>query len=190
MKTTTTNAALKEWNVAVNALANGDTIVLLRKGGIREEGGRFTVAHQQVLLYPTFEHQNPDLVKPEYATQVQVVDSGWHPNKIKISSFAKITNILQVSDESILNKLFVYHIWNYNFVRDRLKWKPQQPLYILLLKTYKLARLYEIVYRTEYGGCRSWIELDKPINITDLTPVLNDDNYRKLSSEICQIVSN
>ena len=61
---------------------------------------------------------------------------------------------------------------------------------LIEIKTYKLARLYEIVYRTEYGGCRSWIELDKPINITDLTPVLNDDNYRKLSSEICQIVSN
>ncbi|NEQ41065.1 MAG: DUF1802 family protein, partial [Okeania sp. SIO3I5] len=29
----TTTAALKEWNVAVNALENGNTIMLLRKGG-------------------------------------------------------------------------------------------------------------------------------------------------------------
>ncbi|MGB3513897.1 MAG: DUF1802 family protein [Microcoleaceae cyanobacterium] len=187
---TTTNAALKEWNVAVNALAKGNTIILLRKGGIREEAGRFTVAHRQVLLYPTFEHQKPDLLKPEYATQVQIVDSGWHPEKIKISSFAEITNILQVSDESIVNKLFLYHIWNEKFVSDRLNWKPRQPLYILLLRTYKLPQVYEIFYRPEYGGCRSWISLDKPINITDLTPVLNDNNYRNLSAEICQIIGN
>ena len=190
MNKITINAALKEWNVAIDALANGDTIMLLRKGGIREESGGFTVAYRQVLLYPTFEHQNPDLLKPEYANQVQVVDSGWHPETIKISSFAEITNILQVSDESTLNKLFFYHIWNDNFVSDRLKWKPRQPLYILLLRTYKLTQVQDIFYRPEYGGCRSWISLNKSINITGLTPVLNDDNYHKLSAEICQIISN
>ncbi|GFZ97676.1 DUF1802 family protein [Okeania sp. KiyG1] len=106
----TITAALKEWNIAINALEKGQTIMLLRKGGIREQGGRFTVAYKQVLLYPTFEHQQPDLLKPEYATQVQTVDSGWHPEKIKISSFAEITHILPVSDESILNKLFLSYL--------------------------------------------------------------------------------
>ena len=99
MKTTT--IALKEWNVAVNALENGNTIMLLRKGGIREQGSNFTIPHIQALLYPTFEHQQPDLLKPKYASQVPIVDSGWHPEKIKISSFAKITNVLPVSDKSI-----------------------------------------------------------------------------------------
>ena len=185
MKTTTT--ALKEWNVTVNALENGSTIMLLRKGGIREQKGNFTIAHQQVLLYPTFEHQKPDLLKPKYASQVQIVDSGWHPKKIKISSFAKITNVLPVSDKSILNKLFLSHIWNEKFISNRLKYKPQKMLYILLLRTYKLSQAYEIFYRPEYGGCRSWINLATPINITNLTPVLNDYTYQKLSREISQL---
>ncbi|NEN92177.1 MAG: DUF1802 family protein [Okeania sp. SIO3H1] len=185
----TITAALKEWNIAINALEKGNTIMLLRKGGIREQKGNFTVAYKQVLLYPTFEHQQPDLLKPEYVTQVQVVDSGWHPEKIKISSFAEITHILPVSDESILNKLFVYHIWNKKFVSDRLKWKPQQPLYILLLRTYKLSQNYEIFYRREYGGCRSWIELNQPISITNSVPIFTDDNYQSLSAEICHILT-
>ena len=182
----TTNAALKEWNVAVNALENGNTIMLLRKGGIREQGNNFIVAHKQVLLYPTFEHQQPNLLKPQYAKQVEIVDSGWHPEKIKISSFAEITNVLPVSDMSILNNLFVYHIWNEKFVSDRLKWKPLQRLYILLLRTYKLSQVHEIFYHPKYGGCRSWIDLATPINVTDLVPVLNDDTYRSISAEICQ----
>ncbi|MEB3340702.1 DUF1802 family protein [Okeania sp.] len=183
----TTTAAFKEWNVAVNALENGNTIMLLRKGGIKEQGGNFTVAHQQVLLYPTVEHQDPSLLKPEYANQVEIVDSGWHPEKIKISSFSEITHIFPVSDKSTLNKLFSYHIWNEKFVSDRLKWKPQKNLYVLLLRTYKLSQVYEIFYQPEYGGCRSWINLTKPINITNLIPVLNNDTYQSLSSEICQI---
>jgi len=47
-----TTHALKEWAVAVDALEQGKTIMLLRKGGIHEQGGRFKVAHNQILLYP------------------------------------------------------------------------------------------------------------------------------------------
>ncbi len=65
--------ALKEWAVAVEALESAKTIMLLRKGGIREQGGRFTVAQDQVLLYPTYEHQQPHLLKPAYSSQIQPV---------------------------------------------------------------------------------------------------------------------
>ncbi|WP_375339865.1 DUF1802 family protein [Okeania sp. KiyG1] len=82
-----------------------------------------------------------------------------------------------------------YHIWNEKFVSDRLKWKPQQPLYLLLLRTYKLSQNCEIFYRREYGGCRSWIELTQPINITNSVPVFTDDNYQRLSAEICHILT-
>jgi len=37
-----TTHALKEWAVAVDALEQGKTIMLLRKGGIHEQGGRFS----------------------------------------------------------------------------------------------------------------------------------------------------
>ena len=49
--------ALKEWAVTVNALAEGAQILLLRKGGIHEEGKDFRVIHPEFLLYPTYEHQ-------------------------------------------------------------------------------------------------------------------------------------
>jgi hypothetical protein len=63
--TTTTNTthAFKEWATAVDALEQGKTMMLLRKGGIREEGNRFQVAQKEVLLYPTFEHQQPEFAK-------------------------------------------------------------------------------------------------------------------------------
>jgi len=58
MQSNTTHA-LKEW-AAVDALEQGKTIMLLlRKGGIHEQGGRFKVAQNQILLYPTHEHQQP-----------------------------------------------------------------------------------------------------------------------------------
>ncbi|MEG4503026.1 DUF1802 family protein [Microcoleus sp. F6_B4] len=188
MKSTT--RALKEWNVAVNALEQGQTIVLLRKGGIREQAGKFNVTDKQVLLYPTFEHQQPDLLKPEFAPQVNSVESGWHPEVIRIGSWAEITDVFLVAWEPAITALFPYHIWNENFVSDRLKWKPNQPIYILLLRAYRLAEIREIPYLPEYGGCRSWIDLADAISLEGSQAVLSDREYIERSNEIRNLIAN
>ena len=180
----TTTHALKEWAVAVDALEQGKTIMLLRKGGIKEEGNRFNVAQNQVLLYPTYEHQQPNLLKAEYAPQVTPVTSGWHPDTVRIGSWAEITDILSVSDESAVTALLPYHIWNEQFVRDRFRWKPRQSLFILLLHTYQLPQPQFVPYRLEYGGCRSWIEIAEPINIEGRIPVLDDATYTQQVAQI------
>jgi len=188
MNLTTTFHALKEWAVAINALENGNTMMLLRKGGIHEHNGRFQVAHHQVLLYPTFEHQQAFMLKAEYANMVYPVTSGWHPETVRIGSWAEITDILPVSDESIVNSLLPFHIWNEHFISDRLKWKARQPLYILLLRTYKLPQEQEIPDLAQYSGCKSWIDLAQPIDIQAAEPVLSDSRYQQLVGEIRDII--
>jgi hypothetical protein len=187
MESTTTHA-LKEWAVAVDALEQGKTIMLLRKGGIKEERNRFSVAHNQILLYPTYEHQQPNLLKTEYAPQVKPVTSGWHPETVRLGSWAEITDILPVTEESTVTALLPYHIWNEQFVNDRLKWKPRQPLYILVLRAYRLPQPQIIPYRSEYGGCRSWIDLAEPISIEGVIPVLDDAEYIKQVAAIHNII--
>ncbi|BCL34697.1 hypothetical protein NSMS1_11440 [Nostoc sp. MS1] len=186
---TQTVHTLKEWAVAINALESGKTIMLLRKGGIKEKNGRFQVAHEQVLLYPTYEHQQPSLLKAEYANLVQPVPSGWHPETVRIGSWAQITDILPLSDEAIIKALLPFHIWNENFISDRLNWKPQQPIFILLLRTYKLSQAQEITYLPEYGGCKSWIDITAPIQLLDSQPVLSDSNYRQMVEEVKEVIS-
>jgi hypothetical protein len=185
---TTTFHALKEWAVAVTALEASKTIMLLRKGGIHERNGRFQVVHDEILLYPTYEHQQPFLLKPEYANLVYPVTPGWHPETIRIGSWAKITDIFPVYDELIVNALLPFHIWNEHFISDRLKWKARQPLYILLLRTYNLPQVREIPYLPEYGGCKSWIQLDETINLQGAEPALSDSTYYQLVAEIRDIV--
>ena len=179
--------ALKEWAVAVDALTQGATILLLRKGGIREEGGRFQVPHREVLLYPTYEHQNPELLKPEYA-QITPVASGWHPETVPIGAWAEIDTVLPVTDAAVVERLLPYHIWNQRWVEERLGWKPQQPLYLLLLRTYKLSQPHEIPYRPEYGGCRSWIELTIGITVEGATPVLSETEYQQRTTDILNLL--
>lgn len=174
--------ALKEWAIALSALAAGETIVLLRKGGIREAAGSvtkqgFQVLHQKVLLYPTYEHQRPELLKTPYSEQVQPVSSGWHPETIEISLLAEITDTFAVSEAAIVEALLPHHIWQPQFVTDRLNWKPHQPIVVLCIRTYQLAQPQIIPFDQSYGGCRSWLELKQDIATTDALPVLSDDAY-------------
>ena len=178
--------ALKEWAIAVDALSMGKTIVLLRKGGIREPG--FQVQQPYVWLYPTYEHQKPHLLKPEYASKVTPVKSGWHPSTVIIKSCAEITQVLPVSSKEQIEALQPYHIWHEQMISDRLGWQPQRPLIVLLLRVYRLAIPKTILYNSSYGGCKSWIDLIEPISQANLNPVISDDEYAIQAQKIAALV--
>ncbi|MGJ3246642.1 MAG: DUF1802 family protein [Elainellaceae cyanobacterium] len=179
--------ALKEWAVAVDALIRGEMIVVLRKGGIREEGGSFKVPHRQVWLYPTYEHQRPDLLKAGYADSVTPVEPGWHPETVSIQAWADITHVVQIFNAETVEALLPMHIWTEEFVWERLKWKPKSPLYLLLLRVYRLSMPQTISYHSSYGGCRSWITLNEPITVSEFDPVLSDADYEDKVRAIHQI---
>src|SRR3989442_15530510 len=63
--------AFKEWAVTVRALAEGEQLITLRKGGIRESEKHFKLEHERFFLYPTFDHQRSDLVRPAHHPELE-----------------------------------------------------------------------------------------------------------------------
>ena len=176
--------ALKEWSVAVDALADGHTILLLRKGGIREVGNRFQVPHQRVWLYPTYEHQKPHLLKAPWATQVTPVEAGWHPQQVSIKAWAQITHIWTIRQQQSVASLLPFHIWNEQFVAERFRWKPNQPLHLLVLRVYRLRVPILIEWQSDYGGCRSWLTLETPLEDNSSIPVLDEPTWSQTKDKI------
>lgn len=177
-ETAALTTALKEWSVAVEALANGDTILLLRKGGIKEAKGKFSADMDRVVLFPTFEHQKPALLKPAYRDAVQPVETGWHPDSITLKAWADITDIFLTNDADKVAALSEFHIWLPNLAQERLKWKPKQPLYVLALRAYRLQNPIHLPWDAAYGGCRSWITLNESISIEGSTATMTDADYQ------------
>ncbi|MEL6555546.1 MAG: DUF1802 family protein [Cyanobacteria bacterium J06621_11] len=182
-------AALKEWSVAVDALAAGKTILLLRKGGIKEEKGRFSTESDKVILFPTFEHQKPHLLKPKYQNQVTPVESGWHPKIIRLTAWADITHIFRTKSLEQVNALSDFHIWQPQLAVERLKWKANQPLYVLALRVYGLDETIELEWKKSYGGCRSWIGLEEEIRCDESNAAIAETAYRNQVEAISNILS-
>ncbi len=176
--------ALKEWDIAINALIDGETILLMRKGGLRETQVQFVRSAQPVLLYPTYEHQMADRLKPTYASRVEPVPSGWHPQQVTIRAMAAITDVLTLTKAESLESLYSWHIWQQDFAIERWRWKPDNPLSILCLRVFVLPQPQVIAYQPHYGGCRSWLELDQPVDITHAQPVFDRTEYRAQVAQI------
>ena len=117
--------AFKEWAVTVDALAQGQQVLLLRKGGIHEVTKDFRVAHPEFLLYPTYEHQQEDLLKPASQPLLQQTLMHSHaPDTVTFSYWAQVTETIKVAEPEKVQEYSKYHIWPNEYTDARLRWKP------------------------------------------------------------------
>lgn len=183
--------SLKEWAVAVKALGEGKQIITVRKGGLYEETREFKLENDTFYLYPTYEHQKADMVKPEYHDMLDSTLEGWSLEKptVEIQYFAEITDDVELMDEAKLRALAPYHIWTDNFADVRLHWKKKQPLHILFARVYRLAQPFELAIDESYKGCKSWHNLLLDVPQQGYTPVLSDEEYAQQKAAIMQILN-
>jgi len=183
--------ALKEWAVTAKVLSQGKQILILRKGGIHQEDKNFRIIHPNFLILETYEHQKPELVKPEFSDMCQsLIDSSpLDRGVVLFNLWAKVTDKFELRDEQDLLKINDKHLWTDDYAKSRFHWRPSQPLTIALLRVYKLREPIEVPVSSEFAGCKSWIEFNKPVVLGEMTPVLDESEYAKISENVKEILS-
>ena len=180
--------SLKEWAVAVEALERGETALVVRKGGIREKA--FAVPQMRFLFFKSYEHQNPEQLKPLYHDLLRSIPQRRDDGPVIFTSFAEVYGAYEVSEAAELEALDPFHIWTPEYAESRLKWRPKKPLTLLVLRTYLLPEPVKFEYRAEYGGCKSWIELERPIPTAGSRPALGDAAFEELVSPALGVLEN
>ncbi len=185
MIVTSCRIALKEWAVTVNALGRGEQVLLLRKGGIREEGREFRVSYPEFLLYPTFEHQREDLLKERYSGDLRRVLSEAQPqDAVGFSYWARVEDVVELTEQEKVDALSPHYIWTTDYAQQRLHWKPRHPLSALILRVYRLEEPRTLPYLPIFGGCKSWVELSEGVALGTPTPVLTDGQFNDMVAGI------
>lgn len=169
------SVALKEWDVVCRALAEGRQVILLRKGGIYESAGEFEVEHRRFVFFPTFLHQKPDHLKP--AERERCAAAASEPSQVKIELAGEVTDIIQLQSRSQMDALEGQHIWAPSLVDMRFNYRPENPLYLLIVRASRLAEPVAIENTPAYAGCKSWVPLEQAINVAGATPVLDEAAY-------------
>ncbi|HET6247389.1 MAG TPA: DUF1802 family protein [Tepidisphaeraceae bacterium] len=169
------SVGLKEWATVCAALENGRQMLLLRKGGIYEAAGEFELEHRQFLLFPTYLHQNLKMLKPEFHAGFEARTA--EPQQVRLTGAGVVTDIIRLSSRAQMDALEAEHVWTPPLIDMRFSYKPENPLYLLLVRAYQLHEPVMIENTPAYAGCKSWVPLDKPIGTGDAAPVLDDARY-------------
>ena len=65
-----------------------------------------------------------------------------------------------------MDALDAEHIWTTPLIDMRFNYKPQNPLYLLLVRAYSLAKPVTVANTPAYAGCKSWVPLDEAIDVS------------------------
>jgi len=178
--------ALKEWAVAVKALERGETALVVRKGGIREKA--FAVPKTRFLLLPGYEHQKPELLKSEHRHLMDEIPDLTDDGPLRFTSFAEVAGAYEISEPENLAAIDPHHMWTSEYAESRFKWRPKKPLTVLVLRTYSLPETVELPYVDEYGGCKSWIELQQTVPVEGARPALSEEDFHKLIAPTLEVL--
>lgn len=164
--------AFKEWAVICRALAAGRQDVILRKGGIVEDGGEFRPDHASFLLLPTFLHQSPESLIPEARDLLVDIAADRPPEGTVV--FRHAARVLKARRVLRLEDLAEYrqrHVWSDAVVAERFhRWKDE--LHVLEVTVGPLPAPLVVPWHDSYGGCRSWVDLQDEAVATGGIPVM------------------
>lgn len=167
--------ALKEWASVITALARGEQLVLIRKGGLIEPSRGFELVSSHFLLYPTYEHQTTQFLRQTARPLMDEAIRQRPPaDRVRLQMGAVVVDAVQTDDPSIVDKLAAVHVYNDAFLQQRLTWQPQQPLVVAVVRAFALPRPMELPMADRYGGCKSWVELEQAIDLQGAGWVLDD----------------
>ncbi|HEX8325639.1 MAG TPA: DUF1802 family protein [Tepidisphaeraceae bacterium] len=166
------DVALKEWHAVTRALASGRQCVLLRKGGIRETEGVFQTEHMRFVLFPTWLHQKVDWIKPE--DRGDAVARNAEPDELPIDTWAEVSDVVRVPNRAAMDALSDQHLYLPPLIDMRFDYKPHNPLYVLIVRAWRLPQALTIANTPAYAGCRSWVPLDRAIDVSGSTAAVDD----------------
>lgn len=170
--------AFKEWAVVVDALGHGEQILILRKGGISEKRDGFQVEHPEFLLLPTLYHQQRESVIAPAQARFDQLAHALPPSEIaRLEYYAVVTHWRLLESRSAAESLRGQHIWSDTVIANRYDWGRAKNIHALALRVHRLPRVIELPMLPQYGGCTSWVELERDIPVAGGQPVLDQAAY-------------
>ncbi|MFI5249063.1 MAG: DUF1802 family protein [Gemmatimonadales bacterium] len=176
--------ALKEWAAAVDALAQGAVIALVRKGGIRETRSGFVVRHDRFLLYPTYFHENDTGLAPRLLQNFKAEPGPPAPGLVHVTHVAQVARVWHAAALGPLRLIEHEHPLAWPAVESRFHYRGTPGVQVIALRVAKLPAPAEVPELARYRGCVSWVELGQDVDVAGAVPVVADAEFSQRVASI------
>ena len=176
--------ALKEWAVLCDAMARGELVAMVRKGGIREQRAGFSVRHDRFLLYPTFFHEKAAEMAPRLVPTLEASHARRPPDGVvRLELVAEVAAVWTASSLEPLRAIEGEHGLAWDAVASRFHYRDRPGVQVVAVRVGRLPAPAEVPESRRYQGCVSWVALDAPVDVAGATAVLDDAAFaRRLTS--------
>src|SRR5262245_60488062 len=123
----------KEWALVCEALGDRRQTVIIRKGGIAEGRDGFAFRHHEFFLFPTFFHEQANLVRDPVAVLPWPL-----ANEIEIRYFARVKQAQVITDWEEVVALEPCHILQESVVRERFEANNAPGIHVAWVETFRL----------------------------------------------------
>ena len=165
---------LKEWAVLCDALAAGDVVAMVRKGGIREQRAGFSVRHDRFLLYPTYFHEKEGELQLRFRERLAASHAAQPPaGSVRLSLVATVAGVWAVDDLDMLRGIEHEHGLAWGAVASRFHYRNRPGVQVVAVRVASLPAPIDVPEERRYLGCVSWVALDAAVRVRDAVPVLD-----------------
>ena len=160
----------------------GRQAVLLRKGGILEANNEFELEHRRFLFYPTFVHQDPRMVKEGKREEIR--GAAREPEVLEIRGYGEVVGIFAVPGRKEMDGLRDLHVWDEPLIDMRFGYRPEKPLYVVVVRAFVLGEAVVMENSLGYAGCKSWVSLEREVDVSGGRQVMEECKLQEVMERI------
>src|SRR5213075_299736 len=97
------------------------------------------------------------------------------PRDVTITHWCEVVKTWRVHALDALYRLEPHVVMPRETLDARYKFRPDQALYVIAVRTFALAHAVSIAQKPEYLGCRSWVSIDDEIDVDGSKCALGED---------------
>ena len=150
--------ALKEWAVLVDAMARGEIVAMVRKGGIREQRAGFDVRHDRFLLYPTYFHEKAGEMAGRLVPTLDAAHARRPPDgTVRLEQVATVAAVWRVTELERLRAIEGEHGLRWGAVESRFHYRGRPEVRVVAVRVAACAsRPRSPRCGAIWAACRGW----------------------------------
>ncbi len=168
------NCAFKEWALVCEALGGGLQSVIVRKGGIAEGPAGFAFREQEFYLFPTWFHEQ--LERTRLPLETLMPEEPGEELEIRYAVTVEWSGL--VEDLEKVKSLEELHVLARAVVEERFQYEGRPGVHVAFVRVFRLDPPQKIKNSTEYGGCRSWVDLAE-VGDCAMVSVISDEEHSR-----------
>ncbi len=162
--------AVKTWSVIARDLHEGASLIVLHKA--------WDSNHKEFIIFPSYSGQNPDAIRPDVWMSWRHELKPPMARHTRIRDFAEVVTAIPLKSVDVIGRIESEQALTR--VEAARRYESGDPgLVALVLRVYHLRRTYKFNDVADREGDGQFARLPWDVELTELTPAVDDDDFER-----------